>query len=232
MPYFYYDPTYLILLPAIILALFAQTRVQSTYAKFSKVGNSRGLTGAEAARRILDRNGLNHVKIEQIGGNLSDHYDPRANVVRLSSAVYGGASIAAVGVAAHEVGHAIQHNTGYYPIKLRNTVLPVAQIGSTIALPLVIIGILFSAFEALIPVGILLYAGVVAFQLVTLPVELNASRRALTTVYEIGFLDAEETKGAKKVLSAAALTYIAAAASAVLQLLRLLLLAGNGRRRD
>lgn len=232
MPYFYYDPTYLILLPAIILALYAQTKVQSTYAKFSKVGNSRGLTGAEAARRILDRNGLSHVKIEQIGGNLSDHYDPRANVVRLSSAVYGGASIAAVGVAAHEVGHAIQHNTGYYPIKLRNTVLPVAQIGSTIALPLVILGIIFSSFSALIPVGILLYAGVVAFQLVTLPVELNASRRALTTVYEIGFLDEMETKGAKKVLSAAALTYIAAAASAVLQLLRLLLLAGNTRRRD
>ncbi len=232
MPYFYYDPTYLLLLPAIILALYAQTKVQSTYAKFSKVGNSRGLTGAEAARRILDRNGLGHVTIEQIGGNLSDHYDPRANVVRLSSAVYSGASIAAVGVAAHEVGHAIQHNTGYVPIKLRNTVLPAAQIGSALAIPLVFIGILFSAFEVLIPVGIFLYAGVVAFQLVTLPVELNASRRALSTVYEIGFLDAEETRGAKKVLSAAALTYIAAAASAVLQLLRLVLLAGNSRRRD
>lgn len=232
MPYFYYDPTYLILLPAILLAVYAQSRVKSTYSKFARVGNRRGLTGADAARRILDRNGLTHVRIERINGNLTDHYDPRANVVRLSGDVHDSASIAAVGIAAHEVGHAVQHNTGYTPIKLRNTVLPVAQIGSSLALPLVIIGIIFSAFEVLIPVGILLYTAVVAFQLVTLPVELNASRRALTSVYEIGFLDEEETKGAKKVLSAAALTYVAAAASAILQLLRLLLLAGNDRRRD
>ncbi len=232
MPYLFYDPTYLILIPAILLALFAQTRVQSTYTKFSGVTNRRGLTGADVARRILDQNGLHHIPVERINGNLTDHYDPRAGVVRLSDGVYDKASIAAVGVAAHEVGHAVQHNTGYYPIKLRNTVLPAAQIGSTLALPLVIIGIIFSAFEVLIPVGIVLYAAVVAFQLVTLPVELNASRRALQTVLEIGFLDEEETKGAKKVLSAAALTYIAAAASAVLQLLRLLILAGNGRRRD
>ncbi len=232
MPYFYYDPTYLLLLPAILLALYAQGRVKNTYAKFAKVGNRRGLTGADIARRILDRNGLTQVRVERIGGNLTDHYDPRANVVRLSADVHDNASIAAVGIAAHEVGHAVQHNTGYMPIKLRNTVLPVAQIGSSLAIPLVIIGIIFSAFEALIPVGIILYTAVVAFQLATLPVELNASRRALTSVYEIGFLDEEETKGAKKVLSAAALTYVAAAASAVLQLLRLLLLAGNNRRRD
>lgn len=229
---FYYDPTYLILLPAILLALYAQTKVKNTYAKFSRVSNRRGMTGAEAARRILDRNGLSGVRIERIAGNLTDHYDPRSNVVRLSQEVYDSPSIAAVGVAAHEVGHALQHNTGYYPIKLRNTVLPVAQIGSAIALPLVILGIIISAFEVLIPVGIILYAAVVAFQLVTLPVELNASRRALNTVYEVGFLDAEETAGAKKVLSAAALTYIAAAASAILQLLRLVLLAGNSRRSD
>ncbi len=229
---FYYDPTYLILLPAILLALYAQTKVKNTYAKFSRVSNRRGMTGAEAARRILDRNGLSGVRIERIAGNLTDHYDPRSNVVRLSQEVYDSSSIAAVGVAAHEVGHALQHNTGYYPIKLRNTVLPVAQIGSAIALPLVILGIIISAFEVLIPVGIILYAAVVAFQLVTLPVELNASRRALNTVYEVGFLDAEETAGAKKVLSAAALTYIAAAASAILQLLRLVLLAGNSRRSD
>ncbi len=229
---FYYDPTYILLLPAIILAIYAQTKVQSTYSKFSKVGNRRGMTGAEAARRILDRNGLQNVRIERVAGNLSDHYDPRANVVRLSEGVHDSASIAAVGVAAHEVGHAVQHNTGYAPIKMRNTVLPVAQIGSAVALPLVIIGIIFSAFEVLIPVGIVLYTAVVAFQLITLPVELNASRRALATVYEIGFLDAEETKGAKKVLSAAAMTYIAAAASAILQLLRLLLLAGRSGDRD
>jgi len=232
MPYFYYDPTCLLLLPAILLALYAQGRVRTTYAKFAKIGNRRGLTGADVARRILDRNGLTHVRVERISGNLTDHYDPRANVVRLSGDVHDNASIAAVGIAAHEVGHAVQHNTGYVPIKVRNTVLPVAQIGSSLAIPLVIIGIIFSAFEVLIPVGIILYTAVVAFQLATLPVELNASRRALTSVYEIGFLDEEETKGAKKVLSAAALTYVAAAASAILQLLRLLLLAGNNRRRD
>ncbi len=232
MPYFYYDPTYLLLLPAILLAIYAQTKVQSTFRKFSGVNNHMGMTGAEVARRILDRNDLLHVKVERVSGSLTDHFDPRTNVVRLSDTVYDSTSIAAVGVAAHEVGHAVQHNTGYLPIKLRNSVLPVAQIGSTIAIPLVIIGIIFSAFEVLIPVGIVLYAAVVLFQVATLPVELNASRRAIHTVYEIGFLDAEETKGAKKVLSAAALTYIAAAASAILQLLRLFLLAGNGRRRD
>ena len=229
---FYYDPTYILLLPAILLALYAQTKVNSAYAKYSKKSNRRGLTGAEVARRILDRNGLSDVRIERISGNLTDHYDPRSNVVRLSDSVHDSASIAAVGVAAHEVGHAVQHNTGYIPIRLRNTVLPAAQIGSTIALPLVIIGIIFSAFQVLVPIGIVLYAAVVLFQLVTLPVELNASRRALSTVYEIGFLDAEETEGAKKVLSAAALTYIAAAASAVLQLLRLVLIAGRNGDRD
>ncbi len=232
MPYFYYDPTYLIVLPAILLAFYAQFKVQSTYTKFSQVQNRRGMTGAEVARRILDRNGLQHVRVERVSGNLTDHYDPRADVVRLSDSVYNSATIAAVGVAAHEVGHAVQHSSGYTPIKLRNTVLPVAQIGSTLAFPLVLLGFIFSGFEVLIPVGIVLYAAVVAFQLVTLPVELNASRRALNTVYEIGFLDGEETKGAKKVLSAAALTYIAAATSAILQLLRLLLLAGRRGDRD
>jgi len=232
MPYFYYDPTYLIVLPAILLAFYAQFKVQSTYTKFSQVQNRRGMTGAEVARRILDRNGLQHVRVERVSGNLTDHYDPRADVVRLSDGVYNSATIAAVGVAAHEAGHAVQHSSGYTPIKLRNTVLPVAQIGSTLAFPLVLLGFIFSGFEVLIPVGIVLYAAVVAFQLVTLPVELNASRRALNTVYEIGFLDGEETKGAKKVLSAAALTYIAAATSAILQLLRLLLLAGRRGDRD
>lgn len=228
---FWYDPTYIILIPAILLALYAQTKVQTTYNKFSKVGNHRGMTGAEAARMILNRNGLQEVRIERTSGHLSDHYDPRTNVIRLSDGVYNSASIAAVGIAAHEVGHAIQHNTGYVPIKLRNTVLPVAQIGSFLALPLVIIGIIMSSFNALVPAGIILYSAVVAFQVITLPVELNASRRAVQTVYELGALNEEETKGAKKVLTAAALTYVAAAASAVLQLLRLLLIA-NGSRRD
>lgn len=228
----YYDPTYIILLPAILLAVFAQSRVQSTYAKFSKVGNHRGMTGADAARMILNRNGLSDVRIERVAGNLTDHYDPRTNVVRLSEGVYDSASISAVGIAAHEVGHAIQHNTGYIPIKLRNTVLPAAQLGSALAIPLIILGIIISSFSVLIPVGIILYAAVVLFQLVTLPVEFNASRRAVTTVYELGCLSEEETKGAKKVLSAAALTYVAAAASAILQLLRLVLLAGGSRRDD
>ncbi len=228
----FYDPTYIILLPAILLALYAQTRVKSTYAKYAKVGNHRGMTGADAARMILNRNGLSDVRIERTPGNLTDHYDPRTNVVRLSEGVYDSASIAAVGIAAHEVGHAIQHNKGYVPIKLRNTVLPVAQIGSTLALPLIILGIIISSFQMLIPIGILMYTAVVAFQLITLPVEFNASRRAVNTVYELGCLSEEETKGAKKVLSAAALTYVAAAASAILQLLRLVLIAGGSRRDD
>ncbi len=156
----YYDPTYIILLPAILLALFAQSRVQSTYAKFAKVGNHRGMTGADAARMILNRNGLSDVRIERVAGNLTDHYDPRTNVVRLSEGVYDSASISAVGIAAHEVGHAIQHNTGYVPIKLRNTVLPAAQIGSALAIPLIILGIIISSFSVLIPVGIILYAAV------------------------------------------------------------------------
>ncbi len=231
-PFYYYDPTYILLLPAIILALYAQFRVQSTYAKFQKVQNKRGISGADAARMILDRNGLRHVSIERIGGNLSDHYDPRTNVVRLSAAVYDSATVSAVGIAAHEVGHAVQHNTGYTPIKIRNTILPVVQVSSHLAIPLILIGIFLSSFSVLIEVGIILYAAVVAFQLITLPVELNASARAREAVYELGCLDAEETKGAKRVLSAAALTYIAAAASALLQLLRLILLTGNNRRRD
>ncbi len=227
---FYYDPTYIILLPAILLALYAQMRVQSTFQKFSEVSSHRGITGAEAARMILQENGLNAVRVTKTSGTLSDHYDPRTNVVRLSDGVYDSTSIAAIGIAAHEAGHAVQHSHGYFPIRLRNTILPAAQIASTLAFPLIFLGIFFSAFSVLIPVGILLYTAVVAFQLITLPVELNASRRALAAVESFGFLDAEETKGAKKVLSAAALTYVAAAASAVLQLLRLLTI--SGRRRD
>lgn len=229
---FFYDPTYIILLPAIILALYAQSRVQSTYRKFSGVSSRRGMTGAEAARMILNRNGLSDVRIEKVAGELSDHYDPRTNVVRLSAGVHDSTSIAAIGIAAHEVGHAVQHNRGYIPIKLRNAVVPVAQVASGLAFPLILLGLFISSFSALIPIGILLYTAVVAFQVITLPVEFNASHRAIETVYELGCLDADETKNAKKVLSAAALTYVAAAASAVLQLLRLMAIAGSGRRRD
>lgn len=229
---FYYDPTYILLLPAIILALYAQMRVQSAYSKYKNVMNQRRLTGAEAARRILNANGLSSVLVERTRGTLSDHYDPRTNVVRLSEEVYDTPSVAAVGIAAHEVGHAIQHNFGYMPIKLRNTILPVAQFSSGLAMPLILLGILISKFSILIRVGILLYAAVVAFQLITLPVELNASRRALASIREMDYLSAEEIKGTKKVLSAAALTYIAAAATAILQLVRLIALTGNHRRRD
>lgn len=229
---FFYDPTYIILLPAIILALYAQSRVQSTYRKFSLVASRRGMTGAAVARMILDRNGLANVRVERTPGELSDHFDPRQNVVRLSQGVYDSASIAAIGIAAHEVGHAVQHSHGYVPIKLRNAIVPVAQIASGLAFPLILLGIFISSFSALIPVGILLYTAVVAFQVITLPVEFNASHRAIETVYELGCLDEDETKNAKKVLSAAALTYVAAAASAILQLLRLMAIAGNGRRRN
>lgn len=229
---FYYDPTYILLLPAIILAIYAQFRVQHTYAKYQKVQNRRGITGADAAKMILKKNGLYEIAVERIAGNLTDHYDPRANVVRLSAAVYDSASVASVGIAAHEVGHALQHNLGYTPIRIRNSILPVVQISSHLAMPLILLGIFLSSFSVLIKIGIIMYAAVVAFQLITLPVELNASARAAQTVYELGCLDYEETKGAKRVLSAAALTYIAAAASAILQLLRLLLLTGNHRRRD
>lgn len=230
--FYYYDPTYLLLLPAILLALYAQMRVKGAYTKYQKVINQRGITGAEVARRILRDNGLSSVAVERVGGTLSDHYDPRTNVVRLSAEVYDTPSVASVGIAAHEVGHALQHNLGYTPIKIRNTILPVVQISSNLAMPLILLGIFISSFSALIEVGIILYTAVVAFQLVTLPVELNASRRALATIREMDYLSAEEIKGTKSVLSAAALTYIAAALTAILQLVRLLALTGNHRRRD
>lgn len=229
---FFYDPTFILMIPAIILALYAQAKVSSTYAKYSKIGNSRNITGAQAARMILDRNGLSNVAVERIPGNLTDHFDPRANVIRLSDAVYNSTSVAAVGVAAHEAGHAVQYDTAYVPIKVRNAILPVAQVSSKLAVPLIIIGIIMSGFSVLINAGIILFSAAVLFQLITLPVEFNASRRAVSTVYETGFLNEVETAGAKKVLNAAALTYIAAALTSLLQLLRFILIAGGGRRRD
>lgn len=227
----YWDPTIIILIPALIFGLIAQGMVKSAFAKYSDVRNSRGLTGADAARQILDSNGLYNIQIEHISGELTDHYDPKANVIRLSDKVYNNTSVAAVGVAAHEAGHAVQHATGYFPIKIRSAIIPITQLGSSLSTPLVILGIAFS-WDVLITAGILLFCAVVLFQAVTLPVEFNASGRALKILRESNFLDEDELKGAKKVLTAAAMTYVAAMISALLSLLRLLLLSNRrGNRR-
>ena len=227
----YFDSTYLIVLPAIIFALIAQIMVKTTFSKYSNESNQHGYTAKEVARKILDENGLYNVSIEYISGNLTDHYDPSANVIRLSDSVYNSTSVAAIGVAAHEVGHAIQHAQGYAPIKIRQAIIPITQIGSSLAVPLILIGMLFSAFQWLIPVGIFLYTGVVLFQAVTLPVEFNASGRALKTLDENVILYKNEVRMAKKVLMAAAMTYVAAMFSSLMSLLRLILLSNRGRRR-
>lgn len=226
----YIDMTYIVfVVPAIILALYAQTKVSSTFNKYSKVGNRRGYTASDVARKILDRNGLYNVQIERVSGNLTDHFDPKTNVVRLSDSTYNSTSVAAIGVAAHEVGHAVQHAEKYMPIKIRNSIVPIVQFSSYLAWPLVIIGLILS-FSGLVNFGIVLFTFVVAFQLITLPVEFNASSRAIRTLDEQLILDEDEVKKAKKVLSAAAMTYVAAAAVAIGNLLRLLAI--SGRRND
>ncbi len=230
MPFFYMDYWYLIfVVPPVLLALWASFNVRSTFNKYSKVTNRYGLTGAEAARKILDKNGLYNVRIERVAGDLSDHFDPKTNVVRLSESVHDSTSVAAVGVAAHEAGHAVQYAEDYTPMKIRGSLVGVANIGSTAGIYLAIIGIVLS-FTMLAYIGIGLFCAVVAFQLVTLPVEFNASRRAVAAL-EAGYLSDEELRGTKKVLRAAALTYVAALLSAVGNLLRLIMLV-NGRRRD
>lgn len=225
----YWDSTIIILIPAIIFSIVAQIMVKSAFSEYSKVRNSRGLTGADAAREILDRNGLSNVRIEHISGSLTDHYDPRANVIRLSDDVYGSATVAAVGVAAHEAGHAVQYAEGYYPIKIRNAIIPVTRFGSSLSTPLVILGLLLS-WDFLITAGILLFCAVVLFQAITLPVEFNASGRALKTLRSSHFLEDDEMKGARSVLTAAAMTYVAAMLSALLSLVRLLVILGRRRR--
>ena len=236
MPYyFHFDVYYLVLvLPALLLALWAQFKVNATYKKFSRVHSSRGYTGQQVARMILDQNGLYHVRVEGISGNLTDHYDPRSNVVRLSQGVYNASSVAAIGIAAHECGHAVQHAEKYAPLQLRSAVIPVTNIGSKLAIPLLLVGVIFN-YTPLIWVGILGYSLVALFQLITLPVEFNASNRALRTIEGNYILLDNENKGAKKVLTAAALTYVAALAASLAQLLRLMLLFGgrgsNNRRR-
>lgn len=227
---FFYDPTYFLVIIGFIFAAIASSGVQSAFNKYSKVKSYRGYTGADAARKILDGNGLYDVKIEHISGNLSDHFDPKANVIRLSDATYADTSVAAIGVAAHEAGHAVQHAVGYAPIKLRNAIVPAVNIASSLSMPLFLIGLLF-AMPSLTNLGILLFSGALVFQVVTLPVEFNASRRAITILNQSAMLQDDELVGAKKVLKAAAMTYVAAVISTALQLLRLVLLS-NSRRRD
>lgn len=224
MPYFYFDQYYwLLVIPAMLIAAWAQFKVKSTFRKYSSLHNTRGLTAATVARQILDRNGLTHVSIERVSGELTDHFDPRTNVVRLSDSIINSTSVAAIGVAAHEVGHAVQYANKYAPIKIRATLIPITNIGSTLAFPLAIFGI-FAGLEWLTSLGILLFVAVVLFQLVTLPVEFNASARALKTLDEDSLLDRDELGGAKRVLTAAALTYVAALIVALANLIRLILL--------
>lgn len=231
MPFFFYDPTWILLLPAIILSIWASARVNSTFRKYSQVYNRFGLTGADAARRILDMNGLYNVRIERVSGDLTDHYDPRTNVVRLSDATYSSQSVGAIGVAAHEVGHAVQHATGYAPIKVRNTIVPVVNVCSMLSMPIVLLGVILSYNQTMVDIGIILFSATVLFQLITLPVEFNASSRALNTLESQNMLAADELQGARKVLNAAAMTYVAAALSSLMSLLRLILIFG-GRNRD
>ena len=230
MPFYYYfDPTMLIVLPAIILAFYAQIKVKSAYAAGDQVLTSRGMTGFDAARRILDANGLHYVRIEQIPGELTDHFDPRENVIRLSAKVYHSNTASAVGVAAHEAGHAVQYAQNYAPIKLRAAIIPACNFGSMLAMPLFIIG-LFLVIEPLMWLGIIAYSLTAVFQLITLPVEFNASRRARTILSDSGRFTEEQLRASRKVLSAAALTYVAAMASALLSLLRLVLIANRNSR--
>ena len=236
MRYGYYgygfDSTYLLVLIGAILCIWAQMRVKSTYRKYARVRSRSGLTGAQAAQRILQLSGIYDVRIEHVNGELTDHYDPSNKILRLSDSVYGSDSIAAIGVAAHECGHAVQHDKGYAPLNFRTALVPVANIGSKLGIPIIFLGAVLSMNQFLIHIGIWVFALAVLFQLVTLPVEYNASGRALAMLGNYGMLAQDEVKGCRKVLSAAALTYVAAAATAVLQLLRLILLFGGGKRRD
>ncbi|MCH5262175.1 MAG: zinc metallopeptidase [Lachnospiraceae bacterium] len=227
-----FDPTYFLVLIGAVLCIVAQIRVKSTYSKYSRVRSRSGLTGAQAAQRILQLSGIYDVRIEHVRGELTDHYDPSHKVLRLSDSVYASDSIAAIGVAAHECGHAVQHNKGYAPLSFRTALVPVANIGSWAGVPIIFLGVFLGMNQILIQIGIWVFALAVLFQIVTLPVEFNASGRALAMLNNYGMLEQDETGKCRKVLSAAALTYVAAAAAAILQLLRLILLFGNGRRRD
>lgn len=244
--FYYYDWTILILIPPLLLSLYAQFKVNSTYRKFSQIGNARGLTARDVARRILDSNGLHHIQIEHIKGSLTDHFDPSSNTVRLSDSVDNSTSVAAIGVAAHECGHAVQHAVGYTPIKIRTAMVPITNFSSKLSILFIIVGLLISnMYKAsqgtqaaqlgftIALIGICLFAVATVFQLVTLPVEFNASSRALKTLESEGILYDDELPKARKVLSAAALTYVAALISSIASLLRIILIvfSGSNRRR-
>ena len=233
----FFDWTYVVLvLPFVILSLWASSNVNTTFQKYSKVYSIRRITGAEAAQRVLSANGVTGVRIERVSGNLTDHFDPRTNVIRLSDAVYSSTSTAAIGVACHEAGHAVQYAQNYAPIKLRAAVIPATNIGSKLAMPLILLGVVLSVFAEmsymLVYLGIACFGLSLLFQLITLPVEFNASHRAMQAISSVNILTEEEQRCAKKTLTAAALTYVAATAVALMQLLRLIMIFGGGRRRD
>ena len=239
MPYYYYgfDWTYVVLvLPCLILSLWASSKGHSTFKRYSSQFSSRRITGAEAAQRVLSANGVRDVRIDRVSGNLTDHFDPKTNVIRLSDNVFSSTSTAAIGVACHEAGHAVQYSEGYFPIKLRSAIIPITNFGSKLAMPLILLGLLFSYVGSfsytLVYLGIACFGLSLVFQLVTLPVEFNASRRAISAIEQGGILTEEEQKGAKKTLRAAALTYVAATATALAQLLRLIVLFGGRNRRS
>lgn len=229
--YYGFDPTYMLILIGAVICMIASAKLKSTYSKYSGIRSMSGMTGAEAAERILYSQGIRDVRIEHVSGELTDHYDPRSKVLRLSDTTYQDTSVAAVGVAAHECGHAVQHATGYALLNVRNSIAPVVSIGSNLSWPLILVGVLLSWNSFLIHLGIWMFALAVLFQLVTLPVEINASARALRLLQENGILYQDEVPGAKRVLSAAAMTYVAGLLSVILQMLRLVILFG-GRRRD
>ena len=232
MGFFYMDRYYLILVvPALIISMIAQIKVKSTFNKYSKIGNSKHMTGAEVARYLLQVNGIQDVEVTQVGGQLTDHYDPRKKVLRLSESTYGSTSVAAIGVAAHETGHAIQHKVKYGPLVLRSTLVPVAGFGSSAGPYIAILG-LFLGWPIIINIGLLLFFAAILFYLITLPVEFNASKRAISVLGSTGILMSEELHSAKKVLNAAAMTYVASALVAIASFLRLLLLANQRRNRD
>ena len=233
MPFFYYyDPTYILVLIGAVLSLWASATVKSTYNKYSRVYSYSGLTGAQAAAQILRQAGIYDVRIEHVSGNLTDHYDPKDRVLRLSDSVYGSNSVAAIGVAAHECGHAIQDQEDYVPLRFRSAFVPVANLGTQVAFPILLLGVFLGSSHFLIQVGLLCFFFGVLFQLITLPVEFNASGRAVRILRETGMMSDDELSKTKKVLSAAAMTYVAAAAASILSMLRLIILFGGNRRRD